>query len=182
MRRVELASALLLLLVAPLSGRQPARPDPVHYDRHRVVHHVYLYPDGGMMTLTVSDPSDAETRKAVRAFVQRVSQLMVMGDLTRLREQFGDAVPGLDRIAEARRRKATITVRSSTPDEGSQIVFSTMDPVVLQALHEFLRFQITDLNTGDSPELRERGGAGRQSGAHRRNLPVAFVEAPRERA
>ena len=157
MRCVELTSALILSLATSSFAQQPARFEPVHYDRHRVVHHFYLYPDGGMMTLTVSDPSDAETRKAVRAFVQRVSQLMVMGDLARLREQFGDAVPGLDRIAEARRRKATITVHSSTPGEGSQIVFSAMDPEALQGLHEFLRFQITDLNTGDSPEVRERG-------------------------
>ena len=129
MRRIELTSALLLWLVTPLFGHQPAGPEPVHYDRHRVVHHFYLYTDGGLMTLAVNDPSDAETRKAVRArTVQRVSQLMVMGDLAKLREQFGENVPGLDRIVEARARKATITVRSSTPDEGSQIILTTADP------------------------------------------------------
>ena len=159
MRRIELTSALLLWLVTPLFGHQPARPEPVHYDRHRVVHHFYLYTDGGLMTLAVSDPSDAETRKAVRACVQRVSQLMVMGDLAKLREQFGENVPGLDRIVEARARKATITVRSSTPDEGSQIILTTADPIALQALHDFLRFQIADLNTGDSPEVRDRRGS-----------------------
>ena len=88
--------------------------------------------------------------------MQRVSQLMVMGDLAKLREQFGENVPGLDRIVEARARKATITVRSSTPDEGSQIILTTADPIALQALHDFLRFQIADLNTGDSPEVRDR--------------------------
>ena len=160
MRRFDLTSALLLLLVAPLFGQQP-NLEPIHYDRHRVVHHFYLYPDGGMMTLVVTDPADTETRKAVRTFVQRVSQLMVMGNLALLRDQFGQGVPGLDRIAEARARKATITVRSSTPDEGSQIIFSTADPVTIQALHEFLRFQIDDLKTGDSPEVRERGNSGR---------------------
>lgn len=160
MRRVDLTSALLLLLVAPLFGQQP-NPEPIHYDRHRVVHHFYLYPDGGMMTLAVTDPVDAETRKAVRAYVQRVSQLMVFGNLERMREQFGQGMPGLDRIAEARGRKATITVRSSTPDEGSHIIFSTADPGALQGLHEFLRFQIDDLKTGDSQEVRERGYSGR---------------------
>jgi len=108
------------------------------------------------MTLATVDPSDADTRKAVRGYVQRVSQLMVLGDLTRLREQFGEGVPGLERIAEARQRKATITVRSSTPDEGSEIVFTTADPLALEGLHAFLRFQIADLNTGDSTEVRER--------------------------
>jgi hypothetical protein len=157
MHSVVLASALLFLLAAPLAGQQPAPLEPIHYDRHRVVHHFYLYPDGGMMTLTVGDPSDAETRKAVRAYVQRVSQLMVLGDLVRLRDQFGEGVPGLERIAEARRRKATITVRSSAPDEGSQIIFTTADPAALQGVHDFLRFQITDLNTGDSHEVRDRG-------------------------
>jgi hypothetical protein len=157
MRRVDLMPALLLLLVAPLFGQQSSNPAPIHYDRHRVVHHFYLYPDGGMVTLTVTDPSDAETRKAVRAYVQRVSQLMVVGNLTRLREQFGDGVPGLTRIAEARGRKATITVHSSTPDEGSQIIFSTADAAALEGLHDFLRFQITDLKTGDPLEVRERG-------------------------
>ena len=63
MRRVDLTPALLLLLVAPLFGQQPPNPEPIHYDHHRVVHHFYLFPDGGMMTLTVTDPSDAETRR-----------------------------------------------------------------------------------------------------------------------
>ena len=108
MRRIELTSALLLLLVAPPFAQQAPKPEPVHCDRHRVVHHFYLYADGGMMTLTVGDPSDPETRKAVRAYVQRVSQLMVMGDIARLRSS------------------------------------------------SFLPFQITDLNTGDSMEVRER--------------------------
>ena len=83
MRRVDLTSALLLLLVAPLFGQQPPNLEPIHYDRHRVVHHFYLYPDGGMMTLAVTDPTDTETRKAVRTYVQRVSQLMVMGNHAR---------------------------------------------------------------------------------------------------
>jgi hypothetical protein len=170
MRRVDLASAVMLLLVAPLFGQQPPNPEPIHYDRHRVVHHFYLYPDGGMMTLVVADPSDAETRKAVRAYVQRVSQLMVFGNLERMREQFGQGVPGLNRIAEARGRKATITVHSSTPDEGSHIIFSTADPGALEGLHEFLRFQMEDLKTGDSREVRERGklGALENSTAERR--------------
>ena len=161
MRRVDLISALFLLLVTSQFGQQPANLEPIQYDRHRVVHHFYLYPDGGMMTLAVTDPSDTETRKAVRAFVQRVSQLMAVGDLAKLRKQFGEGVPGLDRIAEARGRKATITVRSSTPDEGSTIIFSTTDRGALQGLHEFLRFQIEDLKTGDSPEVRERENLGR---------------------
>ena len=86
----------------------------------------------------------------------RATQLVVVGNLAQMHQQFGQGVPGLDRIAEARGRKATITVRSSTPDEGSQIDFSTKDPGALQGLHEFLRFQIDDLKTGDSPEVRER--------------------------
>ena len=122
MRRVDLTSALLLLLLA------------------------------------VTDPSDAETRKAVRAYVQRVSQLMVVGNLARMREQFGESVPGPNRIAESRGRKATITVHSSAPDEGSHIIFSTRGVRRIEGLHEFLRFQINDLKTGDSLEVRERGG------------------------
>ena len=141
MRRVDLTSALLLFLVAPL-GQQPPNPQPIHYDRHRVVHHFYLYPDGGMMTLAVTDPSDAETRKAVRAYVQRVSQLIVFGNLERMREQFGEGVPGLNRIAEARGRKATITVHSSTPDEGSHIIFSTADPGALEGYTSFCGFRL----------------------------------------
>ena len=70
-------------------------------------------------------------------------------------------MPDIERIAEARGRKATITVRSSTPDEGSYIDFSTRDPGALQGLHEFLRFQIDDLRTRDSPDVRERGNVVR---------------------
>ena len=161
MRRIDLISTLLLLLVFPLLGLQPAKPEPIHYDRDRVVHHFYLYPDGGSMTLSVKDPSDTETRKAVRAYVQRVSQLIVFGNLDRPREQFGQGIPGLDRIADARARKATITVRSSAPDEGSHIVFATADPGALQGLHEFLRFQIEDLKTGDSKEVWDPGNSVR---------------------
>jgi len=39
-------------------------------------------------------------------------------------------------------------------DEGSQITFTTADAEALQGVRESLRFQIEDLKTGDSKDVR----------------------------
>jgi hypothetical protein len=108
------------------------------------------------MQLVAKDPADVETRKALRTHAGRMGPWVVSGNLTALRTEFGDGVPGLEAIAAARARKATITVRCGGTDDGGFVDFTTADAANIEAIHDFLRFLINDLKTGDSTEIKER--------------------------
>ena len=49
------------------------------------------------------------------------------------------------------------SIPAKSADGVFYLLFSTADPAALEGLHDFLRFQITDLKTGDPLEVRERG-------------------------
>ena len=59
-----------------------------------------------------------------------------------------------DRHREA--RKATITVRCGGTDDGGFVDFTTADAANIEAIHDFLRFLINNLKTGDSTEIKEK--------------------------
>ena len=62
-------------------------------------------------------------------------------------------VPGTEAMAAA---KSLITYRYRETPQGGRVDITTTDPVALKAVHEFLRFQITDHKTGDSMEVTKR--------------------------
>ena len=62
-------------------------------------------------------------------------------------------VPG---TAELAKLKDHVTYTYAETLRGGRVDIVTADPVALQAVYAFLRFQITDHKTGDSLEVRRR--------------------------
>ena len=54
--------------------------------------------------------------------------------------------------AVMKERKAAIRYAYSPTERGGQVRISTSDPRALEAVHEFLRFQVRDHGTGDPAE------------------------------
>jgi len=48
-----------------------------------------------------------------------------------------------------------VTYRFEKSDRGGKVLIATKNPEALKALHEFLRFQISDHGTGDSTEVQQ---------------------------
>jgi hypothetical protein len=112
-------------------------------------HHFLLARDGGLIRLEVKDASQVEARDAIRQHLRSIAGSFAAGDF---------AVPMLihDRVPPGvevmKQRKATIRYAYSPHDKGGVIRISTRDAVTLEAVHEFLRFQIRDHGTRDPTE------------------------------
>jgi TusA-related sulfurtransferase len=62
-------------------------------------------------------------------------------------------VPGTDAMAKAKDRIRFVYVE--TP-QGGRLDLITTDPMAVRAIHEFMRFQISDHKTGDTTAVTKR--------------------------
>ena len=62
----------------------------------------------------------------------------------------GEVPPGVPTL---QRLKSEVTYRFEKTDRGARIRIATANPEAIQAVHEFLRFQISDHQTGDPAEV-----------------------------
>jgi hypothetical protein len=163
----------------------PPRHDPSPA-RHAApaVHHFYLHDDGGTIDVAAKDPKDTAALDAIRLHVQKIALQFGEGDFAMphglqaapsqpssadhvmfVTRQHGAAdhapagpvssifVPGTATLA---RLKSAVKYTATTTDPGARIEIVTTNPQAVQAVHEFLRFQITELRTGDLDAIVRR--------------------------
>jgi hypothetical protein len=124
------------------------------FDQDKTTHHFSLFTDGGAIDVAVKDPNDTKNRDAIRAHLPHIAQMFAEGNFaTPMLVHQTQAVPGTEAMAAA---KSRITYRYRETPLGGRLDITTTDTAALKAVHEFLRFQITDHKTGDSLEVRKR--------------------------
>ena len=112
-------------------------------------HHFVVAPDGGSIRLAVKDPRQTQALDGVRSHLRLITRSFAAGDFA-LPTQIHSRVPPGAETLKARRDKLRYSY-SDVPD-GGVVTIRTTDREALAALHEFLRFQVSDHETGDSLE------------------------------
>jgi hypothetical protein len=154
-----------------------SRPGLNPFDRSRAALHFNLYTDGAAIDLSVVDPTDDVTRHDVQMHMQRLAVALMEGDFAAVRSAHapsaqhanlhvltpnghtatGDAstffVPGVATLTRLARSLKYVYVE--TP-EGGRVNVTTTSAEALAALHEFLRFQISQHATGDPATVTKR--------------------------
>jgi hypothetical protein len=123
------------------------------FDQQKTTHHFYLYPDGGAIDVSANDPDDQTEIKAARAHLPHIAKMFGEGDFSAPVLVHATNVPG---TADLARLKDRLSYRYEETPRGGRVNIRTADPDALAALHTFLRFQIADHKTGDSPDVRPR--------------------------
>jgi hypothetical protein len=113
------------------------------------VHHFALAKDGGSIRLEVIDASATEARDRIREHLQMVARSFAAGDFA-LPMLIHDQVPPGVQVLKT--RKAAIHYAYAPSENGGVVSISTHDREALDAVHEFLRFQIRDHGTNDPTE------------------------------
>jgi hypothetical protein len=151
---------VLLAVVTGLSlGAQAPGPHGQHanaamgFDQEKTTHHFYLYADGGAVDVSVKDPADKQNLDAIRAHLPHIAQLFAQGNFETPMLVHQRNVPGTDAMAQARTRIAY--AYKETP-RGGRVEITTTDAKALDAVHTFLKFQITDHKTGDPLTVTKR--------------------------
>lgn len=151
---------VLLLTVAVQTPQDPHKTmndrgaHVMGFDQDKTAHHFLLYEDGGAIDISVKDPADTGNRDAIRGHLPHISMMFSEGDFEApMLVHDTKNVPGIKTLTE---RKKTITYRYVETPVGGRVDIVTKDAKTLAALHEFLRYQIKEHQTGDSGVVAKR--------------------------
>ena len=123
------------------------------FDQDATVHHFRLHADGGSIDIAARDRHDATNRDAIRSHLPHIASMFGDGNFEAPMLIHQTNVPGTDKMAALKNRIRFVYVE--TPVGGRLDVFTT-DKEALAAVHEFMRFQITDHKTGDPLTVTKR--------------------------
>jgi hypothetical protein len=121
------------------------------FSHQTATHHFRLDKTGGVITVSVNDPKDDATRDQIRMHLSHIVKRFAAGDFD-VPMFIHDTTPaGAPVMAKLREQ---IHYTYSDTASGAKVQISTANSEAIQAIHDFLRFQISDHQTGDSTEIR----------------------------
>ena len=150
---LTLIATLVTVPAAAQTAQHPHTPltargeHAMGFDQHATVHHFYLYEDGGAIDVAVKDPHDQTNLTAIRSHLPHIVQMFRAGDFSIPHFIHADNVPGSATMSQ--RRDQIVYIYEERP-QGGRVRMTTRDAAALAAIHEFMRYQITDHQTGDS--------------------------------
>jgi len=116
------------------------------FSHEKTTHHFRLAKDGGAIEVTANDPNDTESRDQIRQHLTHIAMMFSAGNFNApmlIHDQTPPGVPVMKRL------KNQIKYEFEKVESGGRVKISTMNREAIDAVHEFLRFQITDHQTGD---------------------------------
>jgi len=116
------------------------------FSHEKTTHHFRLAKDGGAIEVTANDPKDTESRDQIRQHLTHIAMMFSAGNFSApmlIHDQTPPGVPVLKRL------KNQIKYEFENVESGGRVKISTMNREAIDAVHEFLRFQITDHQAGD---------------------------------
>lgn len=123
------------------------------FSQQKTTHHFRLKADGGAIEVAANDPNDATSREQIRQHLKHIARAFAEGDFSAplfIHAQTPPGVPAMKRL------KAAIKYQYEETEHGGRVRLVTGNAEALAAIHEFLRFQISDHRTGDSTEVEKQ--------------------------
>jgi hypothetical protein len=166
-RVLPLATTLFLapiFMLSPGRGQEKPRPPASHtadvehhgdmamgFSHVKATHHFTLTPSGGHIRVVANDAADVSTRQMVRMHLAHIAQAFKAGDFSSPLFTHGRVPPGVPVI---KRMKNSILYKYQDTKDGGQVRITSRDSQAVAAIHEFLRFQIQDHQTGDATTVQ----------------------------
>jgi hypothetical protein len=142
--------AAIIVIAAPAQQHDHAMMQrgahAMGFDQGTAVHHFLLEADGGTIQITAIDAGDADTIGRVRQHLAHVRAAFAAGNFELPAFIHSGPPPGVP-VLKARRE--ALGYRYEEIPAGGRVVVTTKDVEARTALHDFLRFQITEHKTGD---------------------------------
>jgi hypothetical protein len=157
---IGLTGALLI------RGQQPQKPDSsmtqqqmeemnkrgdkaMGFDHLKTTHHFLLAKDGGSIQVEANEAKDKQSRDQIRQHLRHIAMMFSDGNLDVPMLVHSQTPPGAEVMQKL---KAEISYKYEETERGALIRISTGNADALQAVYEFLRFQIKEHMTGDPLE------------------------------
>jgi hypothetical protein len=124
------------------------------FSHEKTTHHFVLLKDGGVIQVSVNDPKDDASRDQIRMHLSHIAKMFSEGNFNTpmfIHDTTPPGVPTMEKL------HSEIRYQYDQTDTGAKIMIATANLKALQAVHEFLRFQIDEHRTGDSTEVSDIG-------------------------
>jgi hypothetical protein len=121
------------------------------FSHAKTTHHFQLKTDGGFIEGAANDPQDTTSRDQIRQHLKHIARKFAAGDFSAPMFIHAQTPPG---VPAMKRLKAEIEYQFEELERGGRVRVSTRNSEAINAIHEFLRFQIKDHKTGDSGEIQ----------------------------
>jgi hypothetical protein len=123
------------------------------FSRETVTPHFRLYNSGGAIEVYANDSADAKTRDGIRLHLAQITKMFRDGNFSVplfIHNAIPPGTPTMSKLHDQIRY-----IYSDMP-QGAKISIASKNKEAVDAVHDFLRFQITDHKTGDSLDIRPR--------------------------
>jgi hypothetical protein len=117
------------------------------FSQTATTHHFLLNANGGVIQVEANDPADTASRDDIRMHLSHIAKAFSSGDFA-IPMFVHDTLPPGVLVMKDRRDK--ISYKFEETPTGGRVVIVTTDAKALDAVQQFLRFQITEHKTGDS--------------------------------
>jgi len=121
------------------------------FDQNATTHHFKLAPSGGSVEVTVNNEKDKDALAAIRSHLRSIAAEFARGVFDKPFQTHAEVPPG---VAEMQQSRQKITYRYEDLAGGGAVRIETKDARALDAVHGFLRYQITEHGTGDPIEVK----------------------------
>jgi hypothetical protein len=157
-------AAIFVVLGAGLTFGQQDQPAQDHhamvnehgdkvmgFSHEKTSHHFVLTPDGGVIEVRANDIKDTASLEQIRGHFQHIARMFAAGNFNAPMLVHSQDVPG---TATMTRLKDALHWDLQEIPRGARITITADNQEGVDAVHEFLRFQISDHQTGDCPMVR----------------------------
>lgn len=99
-------------------------------------------PEGGIQRVVARRAEDAEQVRQIRLHLEDIRKQFSQGDFSGPRHIHGEQMPGLAALQAAKPGQIAVTYRAIP--EGAELTYSTADPPLVTALHDWFDAQVSD--------------------------------------
>jgi hypothetical protein len=134
----------------PDAGVVSRRDHAMGFSHETTAHHFHLSGAGGAIEVTANDAKDINSRDQIRMHLNHIVTMFSNGDFNVPMFIHDKNPPGASPMSKLHDQ---IHYKLEETPQGARIEIATANKEALSAIHDFLRFQISDHKTGDSTDI-----------------------------
>jgi hypothetical protein len=122
------------------------------FPHDKTTHHFRLMSDGGSIEVAANDSGDKTNKEAIRSHLSHIAAMFSKGDFSTPMFIHDGIPPG---VTTMKLMKSAIHYSYEETTSGGSVKIRSDDPIGVAAIHDFLRYQITEHHTGDSVQVAQ---------------------------
>jgi hypothetical protein len=119
------------------------------FPHDKTTHHFRLLPDGGSIEVTVNDAKDVDNLQSIRMHLKHITTMFAEGNFSIPMFVHSEIPSG---VTEMKDRKGDIAYSFEELATGGRVRIVTRNRDALNAVHDFIIFQIQDHHTEDTTQ------------------------------